>query len=52
MTKEIAVASEVIGETTIGDWINQLAAFHSRHSQPISLDQVATWLKTRLQGLG
>jgi hypothetical protein len=50
--KYLAALTALVSETTIGGWINQLAAFHTRHSKSIYLDQVANWLQTELQGLG
>jgi hypothetical protein len=50
--KYIAVLTELVSQPNAESWVNDLSAFHTRHSLSALIGQVADWIIARFQGFG
>lgn len=50
--KYIASLVTLVSRSKIENWINDLSAYHTRHTKSVYIDQVANWLKIQLQNFG
>ncbi|MCP5018314.1 MAG: M28 family peptidase, partial [Ketobacter sp.] len=47
--KFIATIVSLVSQQNIQNWVNDLAAYHTRHTKSIYINQVATWLVNKFQ---
>lgn len=50
--KFVATIVSLVSQQSIQNWVNDLSAFHTRHTKSLYIDQVATWLVNEFKGLG